>query len=139
MTRSVPEWIGSTPDTPIPARVRVRVFEAHGGVCYLSKRKIRPGEKWECEHVIALVNGGENRERNLAPALAEPHREKTDADMALKSKIARVRAKHLGQWPKSKRPLRSRGFEKARRTTTALDDARWDGADEIGGMHKKDQ
>jgi len=25
-----------------------------------------------------------------------------------------VRAKHLGQWPKSKRPLKSRGFEPGR-------------------------
>ena len=44
---------------------------------------------------------------NLAPALAEPHREKSAGDMALKSKIARVRAKHLGIFPKSRRPLRS--------------------------------
>jgi 5-methylcytosine-specific restriction enzyme A len=98
--RTVPEWIGATPDTPPPARVRLRVFEAHGGVCYLSKRKIRAGDEWECDHVIALTNGGENRESNLAPALKAPHRAKTDADMATKSKIARVRKKHLGLIPK---------------------------------------
>ena len=39
--RAVPEWIGATPDTKVPERVRLRVFNAYGGVCYLSKRKIR--------------------------------------------------------------------------------------------------
>lgn len=94
--RSVPEWIGKTPDSAIPPRVRLRVFEAHGGKCYLSGIKIRPGDAWECDHVIAIINGGENREGNLAPALKDKHREKTNADVAEKSKIARIRMKHLG-------------------------------------------
>lgn len=112
--RSLPEWIGATPDTPVPPRVKARVFEAYEGRCYLSGRKIMPGDKWEVEHRIAIINGGENRESNLAPALAELHREKTDADLRLKSKIHRQRLKNLGLWPKSKRPLRSRGFGSSR-------------------------
>lgn len=113
-TRSVPEWIGATPDTPVPPRVRLRVFERHGGVCYLSGRKIRPGDVWDVEHVIAISLGGENRETNLRPALKDAHREKTAADMAVKSKVERIRKKHLGIYPKSKAPLRSRGFQKTR-------------------------
>lgn len=96
--RSVPEWIGATPDAPIPRRVRLRVFERAGGICHISGRKIRPGDKWEIDHVIALVNGGENRESNLAPALADAHRAKTREDVAQKAKDRRVKAKHLGQW-----------------------------------------
>ncbi len=110
--RIVDEWIGATPDTPIPPRVRARVFERHGGICYLSKRKIRAGDLWDCDHIVALVNGGENRERNLAPALRDKHREKTKADVATKAKTARVRARHLGIKPKAKQPLRSRGFDR---------------------------
>lgn len=110
--RSVPEWIGATPDTPIPPRVRLRVFEAYGGVCYLSKRKIRAGDKWEAEHVIALANGGENRERNLAPALVEPHKAKTANDVAIKAKTDRIRKKHLGIAPAPTRKLQGRGFKK---------------------------
>ena len=65
-----------------------------------------PGrDKWECDHVIALINGGEHRESNLAPALIEPHKQKTKADDALKKKIARTRAKHLGQHTSDYRPL----------------------------------
>lgn len=77
-------------------RVRIRVFERHNGICHISGRKIRPGDKWEIDHVIALVNGGENRETNLAPALADAHRAKTAQDVAQKAKDRRVRAKHLG-------------------------------------------
>lgn len=96
MTRSVPEWIGKTPDTPAPPRVRLRVFEAHGGVCYLSGRKIMPGDAWQLEHPLALVNGGENRESNLAPALTAAHKIKTAEDVAQKAKNDRVRKRHLG-------------------------------------------
>ncbi len=102
--RSVPEWIGKTPDTPIPARVRLRVFQAHGGICHISKRKIRPGDEWDCDHVLALANGGENRESNLAPALRTEHRKKTAEDVAKKAKAARVRKKHLGLH-KTRNPL----------------------------------
>jgi 5-methylcytosine-specific restriction endonuclease McrA len=112
--REVPEWVGKTPDTPAPARVRLRVFEAHGGRCYLTGRKIMPGDAWELDHKVALINGGLNIESNLAPALKAAHREKTNADVAEKAKVARVRMKHLGIFPKSKRPLRSRGFSPSR-------------------------
>lgn len=112
--RSVPEWIGRTPDDPVPPRVKARVFERHGGVCHISGRKIRAGDAWDCDHVIALCNGGENRESNLAPALRDAHRRKTADDVAEKSKVERIRKKHLGIWPKSKAKIRGRRFEKSR-------------------------
>jgi len=113
MSRSTEEWIGKTDDSPIPPRVRLRVFERHGGICYLSGRKIMPADKWECDHVIALINGGENRESNLAPAIASKHREKTASDVAVKSKIARIQAKHLGIKKRStlSHPKLVRGFD----------------------------
>lgn len=90
------EWVGKTHDTKIPDRVRVRVFEHHGGICHLSGRVIRAGELWDLDHIIALANGGEHRESNLVPVLREPHRLKTREDVALKSKIYRKKAVHLG-------------------------------------------
>lgn len=94
--RSVPEWIGATPDTAIPARVKLRIFERANGICHLSHRKIMPGEKWEADHIIALINGGENRESNLAPALTKAHQAKTAQDVAEKAAVAGTRKKHLG-------------------------------------------
>lgn len=102
--RSVPEWIGKTPDAKIPPRVRLRVFERSGGICQETKRKIMPGDDWDCDHILALINGGEHRESNLQPVLCEAHKEKTKEDVAIKAKIARVRKKHLGLH-KSKNPM----------------------------------
>lgn len=98
--RSVPEWIGSSPDAAIPARVRLRAFERERGVCHLSGLKIRVGDRWDLDHKIALCNGGEHRESNLFPALRDKHREKTAEDVAEKSKVARIRKKHLGLKPR---------------------------------------
>jgi 5-methylcytosine-specific restriction enzyme A len=94
--RSNAPWRGKTDDTPIPARVRLRVFNRYDGTCYLSGRKIRPGDKWEVEHIVALCNGGENREANLAPALSKPHRAKTAEDRRIKAKNDRTRKRHIG-------------------------------------------
>lgn len=106
MSRSLDEWIAATDDAKIPPRVRLRVFEAHGGKCWLSGRKIMPGDLWDMDHKVALINGGQHRESNLAPALRDKHREKTALDVAEKSKVDRIRKKHLGlQEP-------SRGFNR---------------------------
>ena len=96
MSRSVPEWIGKTDDAKIPARVRLRVFERHGGICGLTGRKITVSDQWDCDHIVALINGGEHRESNLQPALRAAHRKKTAEDVAIKAKDASVRKKHLG-------------------------------------------
>lgn len=103
MTRAVPEWLAKHDDEKVPARVRLRVFERENGMCHITGRKIAPGESWELEHKVALILGGQHRESNLFPALTEPHREKTAAEMQVKAKIANVRKKHLG----IKRPKQS--------------------------------
>lgn len=105
MSRSTDEWVGKTDDSAIPPRVRLRVFEAHGGICHLSGRRIQAGELWDCDHVVALVNGGQHRESNLAPALRDKHREKTALDVREKSIVRRKRMKSLGIEPKKSRPM----------------------------------
>lgn len=115
MTRSTDEWIGKTDDSAIPPRVRLRVFEAHGGICHLSGRRIQAGEPWDCDHVVALINGGQHRESNLAPALRDKHREKTALDVREKSIVRLKRMKSLGIAPKKSRPMpgsKASGFRK---------------------------
>ncbi|MDR3463297.1 MAG: HNH endonuclease [Beijerinckiaceae bacterium] len=99
--RSVPEWIGKTTNTPVPERVRLRNFRTHGGICHISKIKIMPGDAWETDHVIAIIDGGENRESNLAPALLSAHKIKTAGEVARKAKVDTVSKKHLGIKSKS--------------------------------------
>jgi 5-methylcytosine-specific restriction enzyme A len=112
MTRSVPEWRGKTDDAKVPPRVRLRCFERAGGVCHISGRKIAAGEKWELDHIKPLILGGKHAEFNLAPALVAPHREKSAGEVTLKSKIERMRQKHLGIFAKSPFKIRSRGFQR---------------------------
>jgi 5-methylcytosine-specific restriction enzyme A len=108
--RSVGEWFGATPDTPVPDYVKLRVFERENGVCHVSGRKIRGGEPWDAEHVKPLWDGGENRETNLKPALRDKHREKTSAEAAERADGKRVKAKHHGlgkskqRFPKPQNP-----------------------------------
>ncbi|WP_343057462.1 HNH endonuclease [Chthonobacter rhizosphaerae] len=97
MSRSVEEWVGTSDDTALPPRVRIRVFEAHGGRCAICTREIGPADQWVCDHRIALINGGEHREQNLQPVCCWCDRVvKTPADIALKAKIDRVKARYLG-------------------------------------------
>lgn len=104
MARSTDEWIGKNDNTPIPARVRVRVFDSAGGCCYICRRKISAGEYWQADHVIALVNGGSNRESNLSPACGNCCYRKSADDVAEKSKVYKKRSKHLGIRKKSRFP-----------------------------------
>jgi 5-methylcytosine-specific restriction enzyme A len=112
MPRSVREWIGKTPDSRPPDHVRVRIFDRYDGRCHWSGIMIRPGDDWDVDHVVALINNGENRESNMAPILrGKPHKEKTARDVAEKARVYRKRATHLGL-KKPKRKLQGRGFEK---------------------------
>lgn len=96
MPRATPEWIAKTPNSKVPPRVSLRILRAYDNRCYLSGREIRPGDVWELEHKVALILGGEHRETNLAPALAEFHKSKTAAEMKIKAKTDTLAKKHLG-------------------------------------------
>jgi 5-methylcytosine-specific restriction enzyme A len=99
MPRSLPEWIGTTDDSQAPPRVRLRVLERFGRRCDRDGgcgRPIRPGDKWTCDHRLAIVNGGENRERNLHPLCEWCEPPKTANDVAEKSRDYRVRLRHAG-------------------------------------------
>lgn len=109
--RSVPEWVGKTADTKVPDHVRLRIFRTHEGRCHISRRKIMPSDHWELEHVIPLSMGGEHRERNLAPALADKHKEKSKQEAADRARGDAASKHHLGIRPPSR--LRSAGFVKA--------------------------
>lgn len=111
--RAVVEWIGASDDAKVPPRVRLRVLERYERRCYLSGRPIAEGDRWELEHVVAMCNGGEHRESNLAPALVDPHREKSRDDVRQKSRNYKRRLTAAGI-KKSKRHIY--GWQKFDRT-----------------------
>lgn len=105
MSRSVEEWFGATPNTAVPPRVRLRVFDRDGGKCTCGcGRRITAADKWETDHIIAIINGGENREKNLCTLLKPCHDLKTGKDVAEKSVIYSIRKKYLGIKKKSRFP-----------------------------------
>lgn len=96
MTRALPEWIGATPDTPVPDRVKLRVFDRANEKCQICTRPLRRGH-WDTDHIKAIINGGANRESNLQAVCVSPcHSDKTRADVAEKSKVYARRRSHVG-------------------------------------------
>lgn len=107
--RSVKEWIGSTPDTAIPPRVRLRLFERAGKKCEECGRVLIHRGEFDIDHKIALVNwtgeGHGNRESNLQVLCKWCHKGKTAGDVAEKSRAYRVKAKLYGKAKAKGRPL----------------------------------
>ena len=131
MARALPEWIGKTADTKVPDRVRDRVFDRYDCRCQCGcNRKIRPGEAWDLEDTVAIINGGENRESNKKPWLKEHHPEKTAKDVAEKSTVYRKRTKFRGiKGPRRK--MQSHGFPQSEPQRTATRPIRRKGAEEL--------
>lgn len=121
--RSVEEWIGASPDSVPPPRVKLRVFRRWHGVCHLTGRKITPpADKWDTDHVKRLEDGGENRESNLAPALKEAHARKTAEEREIAARADAMAKSQMGLRDKPKVPLKSRNtFARAAREPKRLD------------------
>lgn len=105
MTRPTQEWIGRKPETPVPPRVKLRLWWQQDGRCAECKRKFLSGERPQVDHVIALINGGEHRESNLRLLCPWCHIIKTRGDIREKSRVARRAKSHYGlrhrrsRWP----------------------------------------
>lgn len=112
MSRSTKEWIGKNDDSAVPPHVRLRVFLRFDGICRECGVKIT-GKRWICDHRIALINGGENRENNLGPIHEACDKTKTAADVAKKSKTYRKAAKNAGIRLSNRPRMQSRGFNRA--------------------------
>jgi 5-methylcytosine-specific restriction endonuclease McrA len=101
MPRNVPEWIGKTDSTPIPPRVKDRVGLEANWCCQKCNRSL-VYEQVEIDHIIALINGGQNRESNLQLLCGWCHREKTKRDVKVKAKIYRIRRRRAGAVKRSR-------------------------------------
>ncbi len=89
--------VPTTPRKAMSPMRRLRIWEAHKGVCILCKRKIDGvREKWIIEHDRALVLGGADEDSNCGPAHEDCRRKKDKTDIARGSKAKWQKAKHLG-------------------------------------------
>lgn len=112
MSRSTPEWIGKSDDAAIPRAVKARIIAKQDGKCALTGVKLVIGSI-HFDHIIPLRDEkGGHREGNLQAVWDKPHREKTALEATQRAKVERLRAKHLGVYPKSKSKIPSRPFAK---------------------------
>jgi 5-methylcytosine-specific restriction protein A len=91
--RKVEEWVGLNDSSPIPPRVKLRIFRAAGGMCAICEQAVATAHY---DHITALCNGGSNRESNMQLLHVRCHAQKTKADLAQKKKDNRVMSKHVG-------------------------------------------
>jgi hypothetical protein len=85
----------------MPPMRRLKIWEAHKGICILCDRKIDGvRERWIVEHVRPLALGGPDEDSNCGPAHVACATAKTKTDNASWTKAKRVAAKHIG----AKRP-----------------------------------
>lgn len=103
---------------------RVRLFDLHGGKCHLCGEKIKVGDAWDLEHLVPWELTRDDSDDNVKPAHKSCHKEKTADDVAAIRKADRIRAKHIGAWPKSKSTIQSRGFPRSREPLNARDSQR---------------
>ena len=102
------EDVGTTKRKNMTPRLRLKVWEAHKGLCAICGGKIDGvRERWILEHMRPLALGGADDEGNMAPvhegcALAKTFGKSGDIAKAAKAK--RVKTKHLGL-KRSKNPL----------------------------------
>lgn len=94
---------------------RERHFGRRKGICYLCGGFIDTvRDAWEIEHEDPWELSRDNSDANLYLAHVKCHRVKTSVDAGTIAKVKRIEAKHNGTAPKSRTPLRSRGFSKTR-------------------------
>ncbi|MBD8906852.1 HNH endonuclease [Methylorubrum zatmanii] len=108
--------VGTTARKALTPTQRLKMFEAHKGMCVLCGRKIQAGEPWIDEHRVPLSMGGSNDLSNRGPAhkpCADAKTHGKDGDLANAAKVKRQKMRHLGISQPKGRPLTSAGFQKA--------------------------
>lgn len=102
------------PRAEFTKKQRAEIWSRAAGRCEKCGAKLKVGEG-EYDHVIPCALGGDATVNNAQLLCRVCHSKKTHKhDRPRISKAERQRAKHLGLWPKSRTPLKSRGFPSTR-------------------------
>lgn len=118
MPRKVEEWIGRSDDSMPGKLVRDRLSRAQGDCCATCRHAFGPKRRAHCDHVIALIDGGENRESNLQMICADCHKAKTSAEATARAKTRDIRASHIMAEPRSNWPTQRLGRGNNQHTAT---------------------
>ena len=122
MSRAVPPWVGKTDDSMPGKLVRDRLSRAQNDCCAACGFAFGPKRLAHCDHIVPLIDSGENRERNMQMLCADCHKAKTGAEAAARKKTRDIRQSHIMARPPSR--LRSAGFRPASPQRTATREIR---------------
>lgn len=117
MPREVAEWIGRNDDAMPGKLVRDRLSRRQGDCCAHCRNAFGPKRRAHCDHIVALIDGGENRESNLQMLCADCHKAKTKTEAADRKHTRDIRASHIMAVPAS--TLHSAGFQPSKPQRTA--------------------
>lgn len=95
MPRAVGEWIGRNDDAMPGQLVLLRLYARQNGLCACGCGRVMNFERdvIDCDHIVPLIDGGENRESNLQLMLQEHHRTKTKGENIARGEERRHKAK----------------------------------------------
>ena len=94
-----------------PPKIKLAAWERSAGNCEVCYARIIG--RAEYDHILPDALGGEPTLENCRVCCSKCHRLKTSTeDVPRIAKTKRTKRKAIGAWPKSSRPLRSRGFSK---------------------------
>lgn len=118
-TAKLKEWVGKTPEAMPGQTVLLRLYAKQNGICACGcgQSMNLNRDKVDCDHVKAIIDGGENRESNLQLLLNACHKRKTSAEASARSEERRHKAKAFTALRQPS--MRSQGFRKAPAQRTA--------------------
>lgn len=111
-TAKLKEWSGKTPEAMPGQTVLLRLYAKQNGLCACGCGVVMNlnRDAVDCDHKVALIDGGMNVESNLQLMLRAHHRQKTSAEATARSEERRHKAKAFTALRQPK--LRSAGFPK---------------------------
>ncbi len=125
MPRSKDEWVGRNDDAMPPQSVLFRLYDKQGGKCACPDDcgivMDFDRDEIDCDHTVALQDGGENRETNLQLILRKHHRKKTAAENVARGVERRHKAKAFTGRKKSSFKTNRDGPLKRRMDGTLID------------------
>lgn len=110
------EWIGRRQTSMPSDNVQLRIGERQGNRCGCGCGHVfdYSVDQIDCDHIVALKDGGENREANLQLLLRQHHVTKTNAEATARATANRHKAKAFKH-----QQSKGRGFPKSHPQNTA--------------------
>lgn len=100
-------WHASCSDSYLstaPAAQRARIFKRDKGICRSCGVQLLKGRRqgdWQCDHVVALINGGSQTDENLQLLCGKCHNVKTAREAGERAEVRKkqiVLVKPLDEW-----------------------------------------